>query len=63
MSDSGYSYGVLFFWLITSDVNYDIAGGDYKLFQVIPYPAVLIGALLVDLCTANNTVAIAISKR
>ena len=36
----------VFFWFITRDMSYDIAGGGYNLLQVIPYLVVLIGALI-----------------
>lgn len=37
---------VVFFWLITSGMSYEVKSGDYNLFQVIPYLVVLIGALI-----------------
>ena len=37
---------IVFFWFVTRDMSYDIASGEYNLFQVIPYLVVLIGALI-----------------
>lgn len=37
---------ILFFWLITRGMSYDIEYGEYHLLQVIPYLVVLIGALI-----------------
>lgn len=37
---------IVFFWFVTRDMSYDIASGEYNLFQVIPYLVVLIGALV-----------------
>ena len=37
---------IVFFWFVTRDMSYNIASGDYNLFQVIPYLVVLIGALI-----------------
>ena len=37
---------IVFFWFVTRDMSYNIASGEYNLFQVIPYLVVLIGALI-----------------
>lgn len=37
---------IVFFWFGTRDMSYNIASGEYNLFQVIPYLVVLIGALI-----------------
>lgn len=37
---------IVFFWFVTRDMSYNIASGEYNLFQVVPYLVVLIGALI-----------------
>ena len=37
---------IVFLWFVTRDMSYNIASGEYNLFQVIPYLVVLIGALI-----------------
>ena len=37
---------MVFFWFVTRDMSYNIASGEYNLFQVVPYLVVLIGALI-----------------